>query len=153
MSVLEIVLDRYPQLRPRSDQQGFDAQFRVAFQRLLHSGRRDKLDVNRGLEFWTDDARTWSQQHSPAVTVLTNGAAFVAALVSQGDVPYAPLDNFPCDLGFGLQAYGGGRPSAGCWRVVLETGGLLEPTPLDRPVAIKSPSRVRQLAIGLSGYR
>ncbi len=143
----EIVLRRYPQLAPRADREGFGSQFRVAMQRLLHVGRKDKLDTQHGLEFWTDDCRDWQQQHRVAQGVFVGGAAIVAAIVACGDIPYAPLDRFPFDLGFGLVAYGGGRPSSDKWREVLTTGRLLEPTPLDRPTVVPSPARVQQLAL------
>jgi hypothetical protein len=143
-----IVLGRYPQFAPRADREGFDAQFRVAFQRLLHVGRRDdKLDEAHGLDFWTDDCRFWQQQHQVALGVFVGGTALTAAVVACGDILYAPLDRFPFDLGFGLVAYGGGRPTTDRWREVLVTGHLLEPTPLDRPSVVQSPARVQQLAL------
>jgi hypothetical protein len=144
----EIVLRRYPQLAPRADREGFDAQFRVAFQRLLHVGRKDKLDTQHGWEFWTEDCRIWQQQHRVAQGVFVGPTALVAAIVACGDIPYAPLDRFPFDLGFGLVAYGGGRPSSGKWREVLVTGCPLEPTPLDRPTVVQSPAVVQQFAMG-----
>lgn len=136
----EIVLARYPQLASRADREGFDVQFRVAFQRLLHVGRSDRLDVAHGLDFWTDDCRAFQQQHQIALSVFVGGAALTAAVVACGDILYAPLDRFPFDLGFGLVAYGGGRPSTGKWREVLITGHLPEPTPLDRPAVARSPA-------------
>jgi hypothetical protein len=142
-----IVLGRYPQLAPRADREGFDAQFRVAMQRLLHVGRKDTLDVQHGLEFWTDDCRNWQQQHQVAPGVFVGGAAIAAGVVACGDILYAPLDRFPFDLGFGLVAYGGGRPSTHKWREVLVTRRLLEPTPLDRPSVVRSPATVQQLAL------
>jgi hypothetical protein len=143
----EIVLRRYPQLAPRADREGFDAQFRVAFQRLLHVGRKDKLDMQYGWEFWTDDCRNWQQQHRVAQGVSVSPAALVAAIVACNDILFSPLDRFPFDLGFGLVAFGGGRPSTDRWREVLTTGRLLEPTPLDRPTVVPSPARVQQLAL------
>jgi hypothetical protein len=143
----EIVLRRYPQLAPRADRENFGVQFRVAFQRLLHVGRKDTLDTQHGWEFWADDCRNWQQQHRVAQGVFVSPAALVAGIAACGDIPYAPLDRFPFDLGFGLVAYGGGRPSADRWREVLATGRLLEPTPLDRPTVVPSPARVQQLAL------
>ena len=143
----EIVLRRCPQLAPRSDCEGFNAQFRVAMQRLLHVGRKDKLDVQHGWEFWTDDCRNWQQQHRVAQGVFVGPTALVAAIAACGDILYAPLDRFPFDLGFGLVPFGGGRPSTDRWREVLVTGRLLEPTPLDRPTVVQSPARVQQLAL------
>jgi hypothetical protein len=144
----EIVLDCYPQFAPRADREGFDAQFRVAMQRLLHVGRREKLDLQHGWEFWTNDCRNWQQQHRVAQGVFVGPAALVAAIVACGDIPYAPLDRFPFDLGFGLVAHGGGCPSTDRWHDVLVTGRLLEPTPLDRPAVVQSPASVQQLAVG-----
>jgi hypothetical protein len=147
----EIVLRRYPQLAPRADREGFGSQFRVAMQRLLHVGRKDRLDTQHGLEFWTDDCRDWQQQHRVAQGVFVGGAAIVVAIVACGDIPYAPLDRFPFDLGFGLVAYGGGRQSTDQWRHVLQSGALLAPMQSPYPVAIKSPARVQQLQ--LTGFR
>ena len=149
--LLGIVVERYPQLR--SEYPSFQAEFCAAWKRLQHIGRRDRLDTDRGLGWWLDDAAQWLRENSVSPTSIT-GPAFVSALVAQGDVGYAPLDNYPCDLGFALQFGGGGRPASNDgWRHVLQTGNLRAPTPLDRPIVTKSPSRVRQIAIGLSGYR
>ena len=48
----------------------------------------------------------------------------VAAIVACRDISYAPLDRFPFDLGFGLVAYGGGRPSTDRWREVVNYRAL-----------------------------
>jgi hypothetical protein len=46
--LLETVLQRFPVLRPREDVADFNAQFRAAFKRLTHLGRREKVDTDRG---------------------------------------------------------------------------------------------------------
>jgi len=143
--LLAIVTARWPQLQ-RSD----GAEFVVAFHRLALLGRRQKLDTERGLSFWCDDVRLWQHQQQVAPNVFVAGAPFTAAVLAQADVAHTMSDNFPCDLSFGLQFAGGGRPSSDCWRSVLETGRLLEPSPSPWPVATKSPAQVRQLA--LIGY-
>ena len=46
--LLHVVLECYPVLKPREDPEDYAAQFRAAFIRLAHCGRRDKLDTERG---------------------------------------------------------------------------------------------------------
>jgi hypothetical protein len=138
----EVVLGRYPQLRPRADQQGFDAQFRVSFVRLQHIGRRDRLESERALTWWTDDCRAWQRQHQNALNVFVGGAAFVTAVIACGDILFSSPDSFP-HVSLALQFGGGGRLSDDSWREVLASGRLREPTPLDRPTAVRSPAIVR----------
>lgn len=146
--LLAIVTARWPQLQ-RSD----GAEFVVAFHRILHLGRREKLDTERGLSFWCDDVRAWQQQQQIATNLFVGGRAFTAAVLAQNDVDHTMSERYPFDLSFALQFAGGGRASSEKWRDVLDTGRLLEPLPSPWPVAIKSPVRVQQLAIGLSGYK
>lgn len=61
--LLEIVVKRYPVLKPREDPEDFAKQFRAAFIRLAHCGRRDKPDTERSLSWWCDDAREWCGRH------------------------------------------------------------------------------------------
>ena len=99
--LLEIVLIRYPQLRPR-DTQGFEVEFRLAFQFLQHTGRREKLDRDHGLLFWIDTAAAWLREHKIAPGVLGIGTmAFVAAAIASGDILYTSPDEFP-HIAFGL---------------------------------------------------
>lgn len=78
---LAIVTARWPQLQ-RSD----GAEFVVAFHRILHLGRRKKLDTERGLAFWTDDVRAWQHQHQISPNVFVGGVSFTAAVLAQNDV-------------------------------------------------------------------
>ena len=141
--LLSLVIERWPQLQ-RVD----GAEFVVAFHRILHLGRRDKLDTERGLSFWCDDVRAWQQQQQIATNVFVGGMAFTAAVLAQNDVDHTMSDRYPFDLSFALQFAGGGRASSEKWREALVTGKLLEPSPSPYPAAIKSPARVvQQLAL------
>jgi hypothetical protein len=140
--LLATVTARWPEMR-RAD----GAEFVVAFHRILHLGRRDRLDNAHSVNYWCDGCRAWQNQQQISPGVFVGPVSFTAAVLAQGDVAHSMSDNFPFDLSFGLQFGGGGRPSNNQWRRALETGALLEPTPLDRPSAIKSPARVRQLAL------
>ena len=144
--LIGIVFSRYPRLR--SDDEVFGAQFRAAFQYLLRTGRRDKLDMEHSVSWWCDTAIVWLREHQLAAPVSLGGVAFTAALVAHGDIPHTLSDSFPFDLSFGLQFGGGGRPSSNKWREVLVTGALLEPSPSPHPTAPRSPAR--QIAIGHS---
>ena len=104
--------------------------------------------MEHSVSWWCDTAIVWLREHQLAAPVSLGGVAFTAALVAHGDIPHTLSDSFPFDLSFGLMAYGGGTPSGGQWRRVIETGALLEPMPLDRPTEVKSPARVQQLAVG-----
>jgi hypothetical protein len=144
--LLEIVLTRYPELRP-SDAQGFEAEFRAAFQFLTHTGRREKLDRDHGLLFWIDTARAWLRDHKIASGVLgIGGTAFVAAAIASGDILYTSPDEFP-HISFDLVPYGGGIEAAGEWKRVLG-GAILDPTPSPYPTTAPSPARVQQFAVG-----
>ena len=143
----EIVLARWPQLHRG---ESFDSEFKAAFIYLLHTGRRDRFDREHALTWWTDTAIIWLRERQLAPNGLImggsiGGSAFVAAAIAHGDIMFTPPDGF--SQSFGLQWGGGGILSSDCWRSVLETARLLEPTPLDRPVEVKSPARVVQLAL------
>jgi hypothetical protein len=146
--LLSIVTARWPQLQ-RSD----GAEFVIAFNRILRLGRRQKLDTERGLAFWTDDVRAWQHQHQISPNVFVGGVSFTAAVLAQNDVDHTMSDRYPFDLSFALQFGGGGHPSTDSWREGLATGRLLEPAPLPRLIETRSPVRIQQLAIGLSGYK
>ena len=138
--LLEIVLSRYPQLRPR-DTQGFEADFRLVFQFLQHTGRREKLDRDHGLLFWTDTAAAWLREKKIAPGVLGIGAmAFVAAAVASGDILYTSPDEFP-HIAFGLVPYGGGIASKDYWRRAL-SGTILEALPPLHSTARPTPARI-----------
>ena len=147
--LLGIVLERWSQqLRPRPDHHDFRVEFTAAFRRLLHIGRLDRMDESRSLSWWLDDCRQFLRDHGGSPASIT-GPAYMAAVCAHGDILYAPLDNFPFDLGFGLQFGGGGRPSCAEWKRVLAAGRLREPTSLSRPAVPISPARVSQLAMNV----
>jgi hypothetical protein len=143
--LLDLVLTRWPELRPRSDQT-FGAQFYFAFLRLQHLGRRDRLDMERSPSWWADDARNWLREHQLGGRVLVSAAAFTAAAIADGVGHTAP-DNFPCDMSFALQFGGGGRASSHGWRQILATGSLPKPMSLPYPIEVRSPAQI-QLAVG-----
>jgi hypothetical protein len=140
--LLTIVLDRYPILRPREDTEDFRAQFRAAFIRLAHCGRRDKPDTERGLGWWLDDAQEWCRRHQVNPSWI-GGAAFTAAVIAHGDIRYV-IDDWPHDFAVALQ-FGGGYEPKDWWRRAL-AGTLLEPTPPPYPKPPSSPARARQEA-------
>ena len=138
--LLEIVLIRYPQLRPR-DTQGFEQEFCLAFQFLQHTGRREKLDRDHRLLFWIDTAAAWLRERKIAPGVLGIGAmAFVAAAIASGDILYTSPDEFP-HIAFGLVPYGGGIPAKDYWRRAL-SGTILEAMPPLHPTPMPAPSRI-----------
>jgi hypothetical protein len=123
--LLETVLQRFPVLRPREDVADFNAQFRAAFKRLTHLGRREKVDTDRALTWWLDDCCEWCRRHQVNLPWI-NGAAFVAAVLAHGDIAYTSLDEWP-HVSLGLQFGGGGREPLGKWHTVLTSGQVLTP--------------------------
>jgi hypothetical protein len=107
--LLAIVLDRYPILKPRADSSDYAAQFRAAFIRLAHCGRRDVVDHKRGLSFWLDDCREFCDRHRIHPSWI-NGAPFTAAVIAHGDIRYT-VEDWPHDFVCSVQ-FGGGGPSA-----------------------------------------
>ena len=134
-----------PVLKPREDPEDFATQFRAAFIRLAHCGRRDKLDTERGFGWWLDDAREWCRRHQVNPSWI-GGAAFTAAVIAHGDIRYV-MDNWPHDTAFAIQFAGGGREATGQWKRVLG-GALLDAVPPRYPTKSPSPARVQQFAIG-----
>jgi hypothetical protein len=138
----EIVLTRYPSLRPRAgEDEEFAAGFLVTFRFVESCGRRAEPDRQRALGFWIDEARSFVSQNRIGGFPIS-GPALVVAIIAAGDVPYSDPNaaGFVCGLQFG----GGGRPSTEKWRDVLTTGRLLDPTPSPYPQAAASPSRVQR---------
>ena len=132
----DIVLQRYPSLRPRrGEEEEFAAEFRAAIRFVEHHGRRAQLDRDRGIGWWIDTARDWLSQHGG--NSLIGGNAFIAAIVATGDVQHSD----PREPGFviGLQHTGGGRETSAQWHTVLSTGRLLDPVPPERPKPAFSP--------------
>jgi hypothetical protein len=142
--LLHVVLDRYPVLKPREDPAAYAAQFRSAFIRLAHCGRRDKPDNQRGLAFWLDDCQEWCRCHQINPNSISGGA-YTAAVIAHADVPFV-IEDWPHDTAFALQFGGGGADPKNWWRRAL-AGTLLDPTPPLHRVAAPSPVRVQQLAL------
>jgi hypothetical protein len=137
--LLEIVLIQYPQLRPREDSAGYSAQFRSAFVRLAHIGRRDKVDPQRGLGFWVDDASEFCRRHQINPPWITGGA-FTTAVIAHADIKFV-IEDWPHAFVCSLQWGGGGHECRGWWKRALG-GALLEPTPPLHPPPLPAPSRI-----------
>ena len=137
--LLHVVLDHYPILRPREETEDFRAQFRAAFIRLAHCGRRDKIDKDRGLGWWVDDCQQWCREHKVNPTWV-GGAPFAAAVIASGDVKFV-IDDWPHGFCVALQFGGGGIEPRDWWRRAL-AGTLLEPVPPERPKPAFSPVNV-----------
>jgi hypothetical protein len=143
----ENVLRKFPILKPR-DAQGFEEEFRWAFQFLQHTGRREKLDRDHDLLFWIDTVVAWLRKHKIAPGVLMiGGTAFVAAAIASGDILYTLPDAFP-HIYFGLVPYGGGLEAKGYWKRVL-SGTILGASPPLYPKPEPAPSRIRRQGTGL----
>ena len=140
--LLEVVLTRHPQLRPR-DVQGFEAEFRLAFQFLQRTGRREKIDRDHGLLFWIDAAAAWLREHKIAHGVGGIGAmAFCAAAAASGDILYTSLDEFP-HIYFGLVPFGGGIEAKDYWKRAL-SGAILEALPPLHSTVRPAPARIQR---------
>jgi hypothetical protein len=140
--LLEVVLMRYPTLRPAHGEEAeFFSGFRAAFRFVQHHGRRAEPDRQRALGWWIDTARDWVSQNKIGAFPIS-GTAFVAAVIAAGDVSFSS----PEEPGFaiGLQFGGGGIPSKDWWRRVLCVA-LLDPVPSPYQNNTPSPARVRQV--------
>jgi hypothetical protein len=142
--LLHVVLERYPVLKLREDPADYAAQFRSAFIRLAHCGRRDTVDSQRGLGFWLDDCQEWCRRHQVNPGWI-GGAPFTAAVIAHGDIRFV-FDDWPHDTAFALQFGGGGIPSGDWWKRVLG-GAILGPVPPRYPTKAPSPARVHQMAM------
>jgi hypothetical protein len=125
------VARRYPQLA--SSAPGFKA----AFTAIGFLGRYDRPETKHYPAWWIDHLESWCRAEDIPGDISL--AAFVGAVLSHGDIPYAPLDRFPFDLSFGLAIGGAGRRATDAWRKVLVTGQLLPPTAPLRSVSENYP--------------
>jgi hypothetical protein len=137
--LLQTVLDRYPILRPRADTPDYFAQFKAAFIRLSHCGRRDKVDNQRGLGFWIDDCQEFCRRHQINPSSI-GGGAFTSAVIAHADIKFV-IEDWPHDFVCSLQFGGGGIECRGWWRRAL-SGTLLSPEPPLHPVPMPAPSRI-----------
>ena len=142
--LLRVVLDHHPILRPRADTPDYFAQFKSAFIRLSHCGRRDKIDNQRGLGFWVDDASDWCCRHNVNPPWISGGA-FTAAVIACGDVEFV-IEDWPHDFVCSLMFGGGGRDAKDWWRRAL-AGTLLDPTPPLHRAPLPAPSRITRSAM------
>jgi hypothetical protein len=141
--LLEIVTDRYPQLAkpPSITASDYSKQFQVAFTFLQSQSRRDRLDVERDLIWWSDASCAWCRTHSVEGAGWMTGAALLAAVIACGDIQFSDPSNFPLEVRIAVQAGGGGNRGGDWWRRAL-AGTLLEPLP--NPFARLRPGKVAQ---------
>jgi hypothetical protein len=88
----DIVLAKYPQLRPRLSSQWADQEkqecfdgFEWSFERLGYIGRR------RYVNHWVEETKDWLRLHRPAHRGNI-GAGFLAAVLAHGDICFTPGD-------------------------------------------------------------
>ena len=136
-----VVTSRYPILKLRADSPDYFPQFKAAFIRLSHCGRRDKVDHQRGLGFWIDDASEWCRRHQIRPSEISGGALTIA-VIAHADIKFVMAD-WPHDTAFALQFGGGGYDAKGWWRRAL-AGTLLDPVPPLHPLPAASPARVQR---------
>jgi hypothetical protein len=139
--LLTVVTGRHPILKPRADTPDYFAQFKAAFIRLSHVGRRDKVDNQRGLGFWVDDCQEFCRRHQINPSSI-GGGAYTAALIAHADIKFV-IEDWPHDFVCSLQWGGGGAGCRGWWKRALG-GTLLSPEPPRYPVPAASPARVRR---------
>jgi hypothetical protein len=133
--LLAIVTREFPQLKPKldprwieRDEREYFASFRSAFFWLNYVIRADAIDKKRDAEFWMALGEQWlrAQQFSHCTLQINT---LTAAVVSLGDIPYAPLDQFPSGLRFGLTGFTAPQCLPGRWREVLRSGQAPLPVP------------------------
>jgi hypothetical protein len=125
LRLMTIVTKRFPQLKPKfdtrwaeQDERDYFASFRAAFFLLSFVVRGDAIDRKRDADYWMALGEQWlrAQQFNPCTLQLNS---FVAAVVSQGDILFAPLDRFPFGLAFGLTGFTSSHCLPGRWREAL----------------------------------
>jgi hypothetical protein len=146
-----IVIGKFPQLGPHvprnkrwvedEQREHFEA-FVRAFRALGDFGRSDALDTQHAAVWWVDqaDAQLRAEGRPGGMSL----SAFVAALVSHGDIAFAPIDRFPYDLAFGLRHGGVGHRANAAWKRVLSTGA----TPTDVVPARRMPTPQPSVTFG-----
>jgi hypothetical protein len=143
----DVVLAKYPQLRPHlsarwEDQErkeSFDG-FIWSFERLGFVGRSAVPDTKHYVNFWISDCQDWLRQFRPSHSGNT-GAGFLAAVIAHGDIQFTVGDeNEGIVWSIGVTTFGGAKASD-AWKRVLD-GKLMAPTPAERRFAPPSPAQV-----------
>jgi hypothetical protein len=126
-NLLDVVLAKYPKLRPFSpgdrfavqDAANFFQEFCSAFEYVAQLGRADQIDTKRGLTWWTAQATEWCRLGKTPADV--KGSPLLAAVIAAGDVAFVERDEFGNVWAFAL-ATAGGVPATEAWRSVLKNG-------------------------------
>ena len=144
----EIVARAYPKLGLPRDAIGEEIEqrahtFKNAFLAVGYLGRRDAPETKNAhaLSWWLGYIKDWLAESDVCGDVTQ--AAFVAACVAHGDVPFFPLDRYPYDISLGLMIGYAGRRATDAWRKVLESGQ--PPAPVKPYKMILEPSEVVQM--------
>jgi hypothetical protein len=126
-----LVTRLFPQLGPARDRNEAEELrlFGLAFQRIAHLGRNDKLDTQHAVSWWCDESTQWlKSQNVNLIRLLPPD--FAIAMLAHGDINYAPMDNFPHGFAVGLNAGLWGRPATDAWHKLLETRAVRPPVTL-----------------------
>jgi len=131
LKLLSVVFGKIPGLRPAETRTAeFQADYRSAFEALRRVGRAEKPDPGKSVSWWIEEFR---YAHLLGAEVRSN--AFLAAVLAHGDIPYVRGNGANISWELGLVLYGTSRrPTGDAWRKVLQTGELLRPSPLARPL-------------------
>lgn len=104
--------------------------FSTCFRRIANLGRSPTPNGKYALTWWVDECKTWLRARN-AIGGDVTGAAYIAAVLAQGDVVWVEHDLYRGQLfEAGLLPYGG-KPGGDAWKRVLESGNIL---PALRPV-------------------
>jgi hypothetical protein len=145
----DIVLARYPQLKPPAHARGMygapltedDALdgFCAALNYLGNKGRAE--NGRYAISWFVDECREWLRARQ--IRGDANGGTLIAAAIASGDIDYVVADESVGDLwGLFLEPYSGGRRGKGdAWRAVLD-GRLRAPYQTDRRRLAPNPSRI-----------
>ncbi len=132
--MLDVVVAKYPKLRPYSASDRFAAQdhanylreFSSAFSYIAMRGRSTEVDTTRGVTWWAAEASEWNRQRNMPIDIGVG--PFLAAVVAAGDIDFIESDMFGNVWSFALTPYSAGRPAQESWRDVLR-GQLRKPLP------------------------
>ena len=151
--LLALVERTWPRLKPTRDEPGHRAGFLGAMRRLVFARRSEKLNADRGLLWFADEATCWLADRGAQLRV--SGKAFLsAALVSR--IAATAADRFPHDVELAL-SLGDGHANL-AWQETLRSMELLPPLPprrppppaddAFRPKVVRVPSRAERLIPG-----
>jgi hypothetical protein len=146
--LLKIVSSAHPSLVPtfgigdQSERQQFGNGFLGSFEIISGLKRTTTLD-KRDASHWARNATLFLDARGDRVDVSV--AAFMAAVVAAGDVPYS-VGKYRCHVGL---TYDGGAPAtADGWRRVLSSGQVRPATHFDPQPRVARPSDVRIYSAG-----